>query len=456
MSGILHLSAARLVLLSERLAALRGQASPGALLSVTLALGDSDTWLARAPDAGEFCYWARPAESLYQLGLGQAVVCFSAGPARFTALQAAYNGIAADWRHEDPQGTGVRPRACLGFAFDEDAGDDLPNARLAVPAILLRTDAAGSTATFTTPAREAGTALQRWRSLLAGHRRRWLRIDPGLRDTQLSRRAWQARVHAALAEITGGRLDKVVLSRTRRHALPDSARAADGFALLPKLVKRHAESTIYAIGHAGALFLGATPERLIGLHDGVARADALAGTAWADRPLGNDKETGEQHIVLEAVRDALATLCESVTHPAQAVEMHVGHLRHLRTPVEGRIRPGTGLFDLVAALHPTPAVGGWPQDAALAWLRRAGERRPGWYAGGVGWIDADGNGDIAVALRCGLISGRQLTLAAGAGIVPESTAEQEFAETEAKFGAMLEVMSGDALDATDARRTGTA
>ncbi len=452
MNPIIRIPPERFALLSQRLDAMRHAAAPGALLSISLALDGDAQWLALAPETGDYCYWARPADGLFQLGLGRAVVCTSAGPARFTALQAAYNGIAADWRHDDIDGTGLVPRASVGFAFDEETADGLPNAQLAVPAVALRSDGGRGAITFTTPAREVALAPARWQALLAGRHCRWRRMDTAHRDEALPMRAGRARVNATLAEIAARRIDKVVLSRNVRLSLPADTLAADAFALLPTLAGRHATSTVFACGHAGNLFLGATPERLVRLDAGIARADALAGTAWAGRSLAGSKDAGEQRIVLDAVREALATLCDDVTHPEAPSEIALRHVRHLWTPVEGRVRSGIGLFDLLAALHPTPAVGGWPRDAALEWLHRAGERRPGWYAGGIGWIDAAGNGDIAVALRCALFSGRQAVLSAGAGIVPGSVAELECAETDAKRATLLDVLGGES---TQERRTGT-
>jgi menaquinone-specific isochorismate synthase len=106
---------------------------------------------------------------------------------------------------------------------------------------------------------------------------------------------------------------------------------------------------------------------------------------------------------------------------------------------------GVGVFDLVARLHPTPAVGGAPTAAALDWLTRHGDMRGAWYTGGFGWLDAAGDCDIAVALRCGLFDEAAATLYAGAGFVAGSEPEHELAETEAKFAALR-----DALDALGA------
>lgn len=473
MSALLTLSDAQLAELRARLDRLADGAPGGALLSVTLDLGEGcRDWLHRQPKTREFCYWARPDAGLHRLGLGRAVVCTSAGPARFTALQAAHAGIAADWRH-DAGGSAHAPVACLGFAFDDsprvlpgrqagsrrerpwdaaeaprEQGGELPNAQLGVAAVLLTTAGGRGSATFTTPARDCAGAVERWRRLLAAQPAAPLPAPGTPPAGALAARAWNARVERALAAIAAGELDKVVLSRSLR--LPLAGRLAPA-ALLARLVAQHPESTVFAIGGEQAVFLGATPEQLVGLRSGEARADALAGTAWDDEPLAIDKNAHEQALVVDAIRAALAPLCATLALPPAPRVLELRGLRHLWTPIVGRVRPGIGLFDLVARLHPTPAVGGWPGEAARDWLRRHGERRPGWYAGGIGWIDRRGDGEVAVALRCGLLTARHIELSAGAGIVAGSRAEHEFRETEAKLGTMLGALAAakdDALTGT--------
>ena len=118
-----------------------------------------------------------------------------------------------------------------------------------------------------------------------------------------------------------------------------------------------------------------------------------------------------------------------------------GEIRHLRTLVSGRAAAGVTILDLVRALHPTPAVGGFPGAAALDWLTAHGERRSGWYSGGFGSLTPDGDGEFSVALRSALIEGSRIELQAGAGIVAGSDPAQELAETEAKFGTLLSALT---------------
>jgi isochorismate synthase len=435
--------------LSVRLARLADGAPSGALLSVTLDLGPGHAdWLEQQPQSAESCYWARPERGEYRLGIGRAVISNSAGPARFTALQAAHAGIAQHWRHDAGSDQDFEPIACLGFAFDEESSGELPNAQLGVAAVLLSTSAGRQRVTFTTSMRECNGAMVRWEQLLAATPATAADASGTVPDSPLAVRAWNARVAAALAAIEAGTIDKVVLSRSLRIALP---RHLAPVSLLRRLVQQHPESTIFAMSNKHGTFLGATPEQLVGLRAGVARADALAGTAWSDLPLAIDKNTHEQQLVVEAIRQALEPLCTHLQLPPAPQVLQLRDLQHLWTPVSGEVRAGVGLFDLIARLHPTPAVGGWPTAAACDWLRRNGEKRPGWYGGGIGWIDRKGDGEVAVALRCGLMTPGRIELTAGAGIVAGSLPAHEFSETEAKLATMLGVLHGNQA----ATRTGT-
>lgn len=432
------------------------------LLSITLPIDadfDADIdayWQAADFTRSHVFGWAQPARGETRLALGYAMLFSGAGPARFAALQTAFAGSAPHWRHDDSAHTGHAPAAHLGFAFDEEAHDggpgELPNARLVVPAILLQKRNGQCSATFSCAVRDAASAIERWRAeLAAASRGRSPTLRAGAPDlirrpAPLAERAFLARVRAALAEIASGRLAKVVLTRS---AHIDAGRALVPTLVLAALAARNPECTIYGIGQHGGSFVGATPERLVALKAGAVCADALAGTAWhGDGPaLQDDKNGREQQLVVDAVRAALAPLCSRLDASQPPAVLQVGELQHLRSGISGCVRAGIGLFDLIARLHPTPAVGGTPASAAQRWLRAHREQRAAWYTGGIGWIDRHGDGEVAVALRCACIDGAQAELFAGAGIVAGSDPQQELAETEAKFGPLLAALSTQARGA---------
>ena len=453
------LDAAQVALLGRRLRVLLGGVRGNDLLSISLDLGrGKEDWLGVGDGAWpgvdltrRGCHWcAAPCTSgdrEYRLAIGHAIDFRSAGKARFSALQAALAGLRAVWRHDDPQSTGRSPLAHFGFAFAGESADGWPNARLVVPAILLQSAGERCTATFSCVAAAGETALAGWLDELrvrAPQSSRTPVRPPPQTAGSLAEQAFMARVAAALRAIRAGRLDKIVLARSRRCT---AEFAIDVAPLLATLRDRHPGCTVYGIAGAGESFVGATPERLLALRRGTVQVDALAGTAWhaggggaAPPSLHDAKNRSEQQLVVDAVRAALSPFCTSLAAPQAAEVLHSGDLEHLLTTVRGCLQPGVAFFELLAALHPTPAVGGWPVAAASRWLQAHDEQRGAWYSGGIGWLDRDGDGDSVVALRCARISGRQAELFAGAGIVAGSDPAQELAETEVKLAVIADAL----------------
>ena len=421
--------------LPARLRALAADAPAAAPLSLTLDLGPTTAdWLAALPAAGPFWYQARPAAGLYQLGIGHAFQVASAGPQRFAALDNAFAGLARNWRHD-----GAALAFC-GFAFDEHNNAPLPNALLAIPAVLLESRAGRGRAILSTPAGRLDAAPELWRQLLAKpaalppHR-----LKPAA-DRTLAERAWVARVNAALRDIAGAQVAKIVLARQRRLA---AERAPAAGRVLAALAAQQPDSLIYAHGNGSTAFLGATPERLIRLAGRQIATDALAGTAWPGSPeLDAPKNRHEQSLVVHAILGALGGLCNAPPQAGPVEIRQAGSVAHLRSRIAATAAAGVTLFDLLRALHPTPAVGGFPGPAALDWLARHGEQRSAWYSGGFGSLAANGDGEFAVALRSALLTADGIELHAGAGIVAGSDPRQELAETEAKFGTLLAALAG--------------
>ena len=430
--------------LARRLEQLAGDAAASAPVSLRIELGAGTAdWLNRLPADGHFWYRARPERREFRLGIGHALQVASSGPNRFAALDNAMAGFCQAWRCERPA------LAFAGFTFATASESVLPNALLAIPAILLESVDGQCALTLSVAAGRIAPAVAEWQ-LCFGHTSRSTAADllPA-RPQALAEQAWLARVQAALRDITAGRVDKLVLARSLSLA---SRTAFAPATVLASLVEQQPDSTIYAHGNGQQTFLGATPERLVRLRGRQIDVDALAGTAWPGSvALDADKNQHEQTLVVKAIMAALAPLCLTPPHTSPLGEQSAGQLRHLRSRITASAQPGTTLFDLVRALHPTPAVGGYPSCPALDWLATHGEQRSAWYSGGFGLLDSTGNGEFSVALRSALLAGTKAELQAGAGIVAGSDPQQELAETEAKFGTLLAALT----DTHRLRRSGT-
>ena len=363
----------------------------------------------------------------------------------------------------------ARPRWVGGAAFSPGAADRAPwhgfgDAWFVLPRWTYVHDGQTARLVLAVDPRDAGHA-RRWHDELAtieaafaGHA---ARPQPALVEIQRAgAAAWRDQVTAITAAIAAGTCSKIVAARTCTLALAGAVRPAD---LLAALDTRQADCVRVLIQppDAGAL-VAATPERLVRRAGELVWCDALAGTrsiAPGDEPgttaeavaragaalVASAKDRREHALVVQAIREALADWAE-VDAPAEPAVRALRHVVHLYTPFRARLREPRHVLELAARLHPTPAVGGTPREVALAWI---GDREPaarGWYAAPVGWFDLEGNGELAVAIRSGVLVGNRAHLWAGAGIVAGSDPDRELAETELKFRAMLGAL-GVAVDA---------
>jgi menaquinone-specific isochorismate synthase len=251
---------------------------------------------------------------------------------------------------------------------------------------------------------------------------------------------WAALVEAIRSEIAGGNLEKVVLAR--RFELELGA-APDPANVLARLRQQAPECTRFLVRQSGSTFLGATPEWLARKRGPVLETAAVAGSMsshdreGAARLFESGKDRAEHAIVLREILRALGPLAANIEHNDPPELYQLRHVLHLRSRVRATLKSAHHLLDVVEKLHPTPAVGGMPQARALEWIETHEPDERGWYAGPVGWFDAAGDGDMAVALRSGVLAGRFAELYGGAGIVDRSSPAAEFAETRWKLAALL-------------------
>jgi len=260
---------------------------------------------------------------------------------------------------------------------------------------------------------------------------------------------YPASVRRALEEIGEGGLRKIVLARAKDLT---AAAAFHPLRVLNGLRQRFADCYAFSVANGrGQSFIGASPERLLQVSDGRMATEALAGSArrgatasedaaFAAALLGEEKELREHGQVLDSIVRGLTALGLEPVCPDRPGIRRFANVQHLHTPVRAVLPAGTRLLDVLARLHPTPAVGGVPRKRALARIRELEPVPRGLYAGAIGWIDAAGRGEFFVGLRSALIDGPRARLHAGAGIVAGSSPERELQETEMKFRVMEEAL----------------
>ena len=253
---------------------------------------------------------------------------------------------------------------------------------------------------------------------------------------------WRENIEGALHAFSEGRLGKIVLARRAEIRF-------DGH-LDPALLLESLQAVtpgcfhFYAEPESGVAFLGASPERLLRRDGNIIVSEAVAGTrprgvsSEDDEGLREDllhsaKDLSEHSYVRVGIRESLAPLCGELEIEEDLSDMKLARGRHLRAKVRGTLLEGVTDAALLQALHPTPAVGGYPRGEALGEIRQLEPFDRGWYAGPVGWIGAEAS-EFAVGLRSGLVRGRTLALFSGAGIVVGSVPDEEWAEIEQKIG----------------------
>lgn len=255
--------------------------------------------------------------------------------------------------------------------------------------------------------------------------------------------AWKERVAVAVERIQKGDLDKVVLAR---DITVSSSKSIDPRAILKKLADEYPTTWKYSISG----LVGATPELLLRLSRGMVTSRVLAGTisktgddakdlALAASLARSSKDLAEHEYAVRSVAEAIEPFCSSTNVPESPFVLHLANVMHLATDVTGALVETLAhidAFTILEQLHPSAAVCGTPRPNAAALIREIEGMSRGRYAGPVGWIDAAGDGELGIALRCGQINGDTIRIFAGCGIVDGSDPEVELAETYAKFTPM--------------------
>ncbi|MFI6600970.1 isochorismate synthase MenF [Nonomuraea sp. NPDC050536] len=392
-------------------------------------IGDPGDLLAALPKTAPFA-WVKHGEGL--VGWGEAArVAVPPGPDRFTWARTWLTTVFGDAHVNDHVRTpGSGPVAFGTFTFDEDATGSV----LVVPqTILARRNGQAWITTIGDAPFQPTTPLQN-----PG------RISYG--DGNLTAPEWEHLVARATLRIRDGELEKVVLAR---DLLATAEHPIDIRLLLTRLAHRYPDCYTFSV----AGLVGATPELLIRRTGQEIESLVLAGTtprgtgpaddlARGAALFASEKDRYEHECAIASVRQTLAPLCSSLTTPDEPELLVLPNVQHLASHVTGRLADGASVLDVVAAMHPTAAVGGTPTDTAIKVIRELeGMNRAG-YAGPVGWIDAHGDGEWGIALRSGIVQGRRARLFAGGGIMANSNPAMELAEAQAKFRVMQYALEG--------------
>ncbi|MBI1377029.1 MAG: isochorismate synthase [Frankiales bacterium] len=400
------------------------------------------TWVTSSEDgpapAGD------PAAETGMVGWGEAARAEFDGAERFSRAQRWWAGWLADADVDDPLSLpGTGPVAFMSFAFDAVPGRSVA----VVPRVVVgRRDGASWLTVVAASPREARLAVDE--TLAALHHPVAVPEAPegiAYAEGSLTVPEWQSAVAEAVRRIDAGELDKVVLAR-------DVVVTADGPIdprfLLTRLAGRYPSCWTFSVDG----LLGSTPEMLVQRIGSSVTSRVLAGTMRrsrdADRDdslasalLGSAKDHAEHEYAVRSVALALAAHCTDLDVPGTPSLLRLANVQHLATDVRGVLADGSPVLALAASLHPTAAVCGTPTERASAVIRELEGMDRGRYAGPVGWVDARGDGEFGIALRCGAVEAEdRLRLFAGCGLVTGSDPDVELAESQAKLVAMRDAL----------------
>jgi len=387
------------------------------------------------PDARPLC-WVRDGEGL--VGWGEVARFTGVGPDRFAAADAWWRSFAADLDVRDDVGAeGTGPVAFTSFTF----ADGSPGSVVVVPRVVV--GRVEGRAWITEFLGGDGPAVQPVRPVRPTGPLRFT-------DGRLPVEGYRAAVAAAVARMRSGELDKAALA----HDLLAVADAPlDPRFLLGGLARRYPSCWSFAVDG----LVGATPELLVRRSGATVASRVLAGTAWSEagapadraelarRLLSSEKDRWEHALAVESLAAALRPLCGSLDVPETPGVLALHNVSHLASDVYGKLDRDdpASLLRLAAAVHPTAAVGGTPRDAAVALIAELEGMDRGRYAGPVGWMDADGDGELGIALRCAQLDGPVARLFAGCGVVADSDPDTEVREAAAKLLPVRDALTGD-------------
>ncbi|WP_242144278.1 MULTISPECIES: isochorismate synthase MenF [unclassified Bacillus cereus group] len=403
------------------------------------------------------CYFADPAERVIFAGIGSVFTIANSSNERFQDARQQWNRVqekAVIQREAYEFGTG--PLLFGGFSFDPEKEQtelwkEFKDTTFSLPAFLLTVKNEKAWLTINTFVSAKDSADKKYEEISSFEERILQESEYPLEESRLvvaskvevDPQGWMHAIEKVQEEMRKGNVQKVVLARELKLEMDqqiDSARVLEALRI------GQPDCYVFSFDYKGACFLGATPERLIRKEGNKFTSMCLAGSIGQGSSIEESEKNGEMLLhdeknlvehgyVVNMIRNVLQEHCEVVNIPESPGLLTTKNLIHLYTPVEAE--GDASLLTLVEELHPTPALGGTPRHVAMKLIRDVELLDRGLYGAPIGWMDEQGNGEFAVALRCGLLNGEKASLFAGCGIVMVSVPQLEYEETSLKFRPML-------------------
>lgn len=411
---------------------------------------------------GERFYWQNREKTMTLVGLGHAhTIQNNKKNDRFDAVEAEWKGLTKNCLKGQSE---LQPILFGGFTFDPQnnvAGEwtGFPEAYFALATfqLVIRDDKAYVSIHLLTQDRDGEAqfeALRKERDHLV-HAAQVKEVKTYSKPEILSyfepyKDPYLASIDQVTALIKQKKADKVVIARSLALQFKEQVTAPQ---VLSQIIHEQPESYLFGLEHENLLFFGASPERLVKVEGGRAFSSCVAGSikrgktaeedeAYGQSLLQDPKNGGEHQYVVDMIADTFRKNCVDITLPESPRLLKIRDIQHLYTPVEGQLNKDATILQLTKTLHPTPALGGVPRMEALAAIRKYEPMNRGLYAAPIGWLDAEGNGEFAVAIRSAALLHDKAYLYAGGGIVADSEPQSEYDETLVKFRPMLRALGG--------------
>lgn len=425
-------------------------------------------------------FWQNGRDQTAFAGFGIAVEIMAWGDKRFVEINSKAAALFSTADVHGIQDSRALPRLFGGFSFRDDFTPDntwavFYPAHFILPHFQLTQDGSDSWLTINAilPADEdLSSARRQLKEALLARYEALLLVSEQPQSTSkssgivairypMSIDIWTEKIEAAISKMRASEMDKVVLARVcelRARRRIDVRKAID------YLDHNYHECIRFLFeARPNHAFYGATPELLVQANDRQMSTMALAGSVrrganniedlrLSTQLMESDKERYEHALVVDSIRRRLEPVTSTINVAKRPEIYSLSYIHHLLTPITAELKQPLGVLPLVEILHPTPALGGSPRQVALDFIEYAEPVPRGWYAGPIGWIDNNLNGEFGVAIRSAVAQERRVWLYAGAGIVADSEAAKEWAETSLKFQPMFAALGMNATTIETAQR----